>query len=265
MDYMNNGQLFLEDVVQPNYSQNLLVIQANELVRSQQDTLTLIEAKIIRLAIAQILKNDTDFRTYEIDILSLAKLLRVESGNIYRDMDRITTDLMRKVIHIRRNAGGRGQNYLKLHWVDTVEYENGILTFKLSEELRPYLLGLQELFSMYEYQEVIELPTTNSIRLFELLTSYQNMPYRGIHNKEYNRVSIEDGEVVFTVDYLKDFFNCRDLYANNNGNFMIKVIRNSVNQINKNTIMRVTYRTQNDEHSRRRIKYVIFKIGEIGS
>lgn len=257
-------QYYLDEVIQPQYNKELLVLQANELVRSQQDNLSLLEARLVRLAIAQVFKNDDDFRTYEVDIISLAKLLKMDKHNIYHEMDKLTTDLMRKIIYIKDKTDSKKSNYLKLHWVDTVRYKDGIITIKLSEELRPYLLGLQQLFTMFSYENVIELPTNYSIRLFELLTSYQNMKYRGYHNKQFNGVEIEEGEVVFTVDYLRRFFNCEEYYKDSNGKFIEKVIKSSVNYINKKTVTRVTYRTEKNERNYKEIKYVIFKFHSIG-
>ena len=264
MEDWQEDQYYLDEVIQPIYNKDLLVLQANELVRSQQDNLTLLEARLVRLAIAQIFKNDDDFRTYEIDIISLAKLLKMDKYNIYHEMDRLTTDLMRKIIYIRDNGEGKKQNYIKLHWVDTVKYKDGIITFKLSQELRPYLLGLQQLFTMYEYEDIIELPTNYSIRLYELLTSYQNMKYRGFHNKEYNGIEIEEGEVVFTISYLRRFFNCQDYYKDNNSKFINKVIKSSVNYINKKTVSRITFRTARNELKQQEIKYIIFKFHNLG-
>jgi len=259
---LQNDQYYLDEVVQPQYNKDLLVIQANELVRSQQDSLTLLEAKLVRLAIAQILKNDDDFRTYEIDIISLSKLLKIDRYNIYHEMDKLTTDLMRKIIYIRdKESSKKKENYIKLHWVDTVIYKDGIITFKLSNELKPYLLGLQQLFSLYAYEDLIELPTPNSIRLYELLVSYQNMKYRGIHTNQYNGIEIEDGEIVFTLDYLRTFFNCEDSYIDNNSLFVRKVIKSSIDNINKKTVMRVSFRTKRKEN---KIGYIIFKIKSIG-
>ena len=54
------------------YSRDFAVIQANELVRSKQDDLTLLEAKLIRLAITQVLRDDTDLKTYSCNVVDLA-------------------------------------------------------------------------------------------------------------------------------------------------------------------------------------------------
>ena len=257
-------QLALEEVIRPQYNLDLLVLQANELVRSQQDTLTLLEAKLIRLAIAQILKDSTDFRTYEIDIISLAKLLKIDKYSIYPEMDKLTTDLMRKIIYIKdKDSKKEKPNYLKLHWVDTARYKDGIITLKLSAELKPYLIGLNQLFTAYTLAETTVLPSVYSIRLFELLASYRNMRYRGIHNKTFNGIELEDNEIIFTIDYLRKFFDCENIYKDSNSNFITKVIKSSVNHINKKTIMRITFRTERDEHNYKQIKYVIFQFHDL--
>lgn len=254
-------QLFLEEVIQPQYNKDLLLYQANELVRAKQDTLTILEAKLVRLAIAQVLKDDEDFRTYEIDIISLAKLLKMDKQNVYHEMDILTDDLMRKIIRIRDKENKK--NYLKIHWVDTVKYKDGIITFKLSAELKPYLLGLQELFSLYTYEDVIILPTEKSIRLYELLVSYQNMRFRNIQNSSYNGIELERNEVIFTIDYLKDFFNCEKRYKKTN-DFIRYVIDSNVKRVNKDTYLRVSYRTIQDETNSKKIKYIVFRYYSIG-
>ena len=75
-----------ENALPIKYNKNYYVIQANELVRSRQDELTLLEAKLIRLAIAQVLKDDDDLKTYTCNISLLADFLGISSQNIYRDV-----------------------------------------------------------------------------------------------------------------------------------------------------------------------------------
>ena len=66
------------------YNREYLVVQANELVRSKQDDLTLLEAKLVRLAISQVLENDTDFRTYSCNVVDLAKFLCIRFIEIFK-------------------------------------------------------------------------------------------------------------------------------------------------------------------------------------
>ena len=75
-----------ENAIAIKYNKDFYVIQANELVRSKQDDLTLLEAKLIRLAITQVLENDTDLKTYTCNVVDLANFLGIAKDNIYRDI-----------------------------------------------------------------------------------------------------------------------------------------------------------------------------------
>ena len=251
-----------ENAIAIKYNREYLVVQANELVRSKQDDLSLLEAKLIRLAISQVLEEDTDFRTYSCNVVDLAKFLGISKENIYRDIQDLSVNIMKKSIFIREkepNKKGK-QNYKIFHWVDYVEYKDGTITFKLSENLRPYLIGLEELFTAYSYEALIDLPTNYSIRLYELLASWQNTTIREVPKTNYTNVPIERNEFIFTIGYLREYFNCVDKYPNA-GDFIINVIDKAVKVIQENTLMRVSYRKVKKGRS---IEYIVFRLDDWG-
>lgn len=241
------------------YNKDYYVIQANELVRSKQDDLSLLEAKLIRLAIAQVLKGDTDLKTYTCNVVDLADFLKLNKQNVYRDVKELSINLMKKSIFIRDRTSKQGkENYKILHWIDYVEYRDGEITFKLSEHLKPYLLGLEELFSKYQYGEIIKLPTTYSIKLYELLYSYANLSFRNnLENNNYLGFELEKDEIYLSISYLRDFFNCKDKYINT-GDFIKRVIKPAIEDINENTVYPCSY-TLVKAHSK--IIGVKFKLG----
>lgn len=115
-------------------------MQANELLRSKQSDLTLMESKLIRLAVSQIMKGDKDLRTYKVNVSQLAEFLEVPKTNVYRSMQDINISLMQRVIFIRDKEvpDKKGKpNYKILHWLSSVEYKDGTLTYRLSDELKP--------------------------------------------------------------------------------------------------------------------------------
>ncbi|MBO5941566.1 MAG: replication initiation protein [Kiritimatiellae bacterium] len=240
------------------YDKDLMVVQANELVRSKKDDLTLIEAKLIRLAIGQILKEDTDLRTYSCEIVDLARFLGISSDNIYRDVADINKSLMGKVIYIEdpTQRDRRGNPRYKLfHWVDVAEYADGVITYKISEELKPYLIGLERFFTKYGYESIAALPSDYAIRLYELLASYQNLTVKKKRENDFG-VEIEKNEIVFEIKWLRTYFGCEKKYSST-GDFIKWIIDGSVSAIQQHTDMRLTYRTVK---SGRYIKYVVFKI-----
>lgn len=246
-----------------NYSRENLVVQANELVRSKQDDLTLLEAKLVRLAVSQVLKADTDFRTYSCSVIDLANFLGIPRQNIYQDIQNMAISLMKKSIFIKDNQPNKKgkANYKIFHWVDLIEYRDGVITFKLSESLRPYLLGLEELFTVYSYESLIDLPTTYSIRLYELLASWQNATWGNSNKTNYTNIPIEGNEIIFSIDYLREYFNCVNKYPNT-GDFVIYVIDSAVKAICKKTFMKVSFRKVKRGRS---IAYIVFKLNEINA
>ena len=245
-----------EIAIKPKYKENLMLLQANELVRSRQDELTILEARLIRLAIAQIVKSDTDLKTYTCSLSELSKFLQIPKSDVYREVIKLKDSLLKKIITIYKQENDILGNvpFKSFHWVDTIEYENGQVIIKLSDSLKPYLLGLEQFFTMYGYETLLNLPTNNSIRMFELLMSWQNKPYSDLVFFT-DTFEIENDEVAFTLEYLRQYFNCKDKYPNA-GDFIKKVIDKSIEFINKNTIMKVSYRKIKKGT---KIEYIIFK------
>lgn len=241
-----------KDTVEIYYNKELSIVQANELVRSRQEDLTLLEAKIIRLAISQVLKDDKDLKTYTCNVVDLAKFLNISEKNIYRDIQELSKDIVKKTIFIKSKENRKG--YKIFHWIDYIEYNDGVITFKLSESLKPYLIGLQELFTTYEYDTIISLPTNNAIRLYELLASYQNIPYQKVIDHSFFNVKLEKNEFLFTIDWLREYFNCENKYKNT-GDFIKRIITPSIEAIQKNTFMCIEYRLIKEKRS---IKAIIF-------
>lgn len=239
------------------YKDEYLVVQSNDLVRAKQDETSLIEMKLIRLAISQITENQEEFNYYSIHVVDLAKFLGIRRENIYREVENISRRLMEKTITIysgKKDKEGRTP-YKIYHWVEKVEYKDGIITYKFNNEVREFLIGVREYFTSYEYRNVRKLKTVNSIRLFEILSSWQNEPYNKLKDTYYFNVPIEKNEVIFPVSYLRQIFNCETKYPNTN-DFIRFIIDKSVKAINENTLMKVSYRTVKKDIQ---IVYVVFK------
>lgn len=257
------------EILPLKYQSNYAVIQANELVRSRQDDLSLLEAKLIRLAVAQVLKDDIDLKTYKISVSKLASYLNISSPNIYRDIQDLSLSIMKKRIFIKakeKKKNGK-PDYKIFHWVEAIEYKDGTIIFELSEKLKPYLVGLNELFSSYRFEEILQLTSSNAIRLYELLVSYANIRFRDYYNDRftYNDIELDNDEVIFTMDELREFFNCKDektgeiIKYPNGSDFIRRIIDAGVKEINTYTVLPCSYRIIKQG---RKIEYVVFKIGD---
>lgn len=246
------------EVFEIDYHSDLSVAQANVLVRSKQDDLTILEAKLIRLAVSQIVKDDADLKTYSCSITQLAEYLNINTNNIYRDIQTLSTELMRKYIYIKTPNPDKPNepNYKLFHWVETIEYDDGTITFKLNDNLKPYLVGLDRLFTLYPYSVILTLPNANSIRFYELMCSYERLAIRK-HAETYTSIPVEQNEVVFTIEELREIFNCGDKYSSTNL-FFKRVIDPSIEAVREYAGMYVKYRTITSGKGKK-ITHVIFK------
>lgn len=147
------------------------VVMANNMVLHSASNLNLNELKLLRFIIMQTEKGDKDLFEFDVAVKDLCKLLDIKSKDMYKRIDTMTTHLMQEVIRIGDDSK---QEWRKFHWVDVCEYKKGIITIKLSEQLKPFLLGLRGCFTRYQLSEIISLKSTYAIRIYEMINGYLN-------------------------------------------------------------------------------------------
>jgi len=208
------------------YNKSHYTVMANDIVKGKQD-MTLWEARIIRLLITQVVKQDVDFKTYTCRIQDLAKFLDITSQTIYQDIKVICRRLLSRIIEV--GTGNPKEPWKMFHWVQTASYDgNGNITLKLSDELAPYLLELNAWFTQYQLQDILSFNSYYAIRLFELLKCEQGI------GRDNNFTFI------FSIDYLRERFSCEKKYAKTN-DFIRKIIVIGVREINEKSNITVEY------------------------
>lgn len=153
------------------------VVMANNMVLHSASNLSLNELKLLRLIIMQSRKGDKELFEFDLAAKDLCKLLDIKNKDMYKRLDTMTTHIMQEVVRIGDDSK---QEWKKFHWVDVCEYRKGVITIKLSEQLKPYLLGLQNCFTRYQLSEIISLKSIYAIRIYEILNGYMNennLPY----------------------------------------------------------------------------------------
>ncbi len=147
------------------YNKNYYSVMANKIIRGKQK-MTIYEAKLIRILISQIKKDDENFRMYRTDIKNLAEFLGTDRKNIQREIRNVCKNLMRQIVEIES-----GKDWEILHWVSYAKYdsETGTIMLMLSEEIAPYVLALKERFTRYQTKNILTMQSFYAIRLYELL------------------------------------------------------------------------------------------------
>ena len=148
---------------------NNVITKSNVLIEANYK-LTTTEQKIVLYLVSKVRKDDSDFQTYTLPIKQFCELLGHNGTPKYSEMKKITKKLIGKVIEIKE-----GKKLKQMSWLSYVEYnENeGSVNLSFDPRLKPYLLELKREFTSYKLKNVMELKSSYSIRLYEILKKWQ--------------------------------------------------------------------------------------------
>jgi len=155
-----------------NSSSQALVVKGNDLIVSRYN-LTLEEQRLIVKVISMIRADDEDFKDYYVKVSDYVDLIGSKSSNYYHQMKEFTDKLLKKPIHIPRPDG----SFLSCNWFSSIEYvpQKGALICCFDPKLKPYLLKLQRYFTAYRIENILQLDSKYSVRMYEILKRYENM------------------------------------------------------------------------------------------
>lgn len=205
------------------YNQEYHTVMANDVIKGKQD-MTLQEARIIRLVITQVAKEDRDLKTYHCNIQDLAAFLQIPDGNLYRDIKKICENLAQRVVKV--GTGNPKQPWKVFPWLQLSEYDGaGTITLMLSEAMRPYVLDLEKYFTQYQLENILEMSSFYAIRMYELLKCDHYKP---------------DDYREYTIEFLRQFFGCEKKYPVFK-DFRRRVIESAIKEINGKSDIEIDY------------------------
>lgn len=206
------------------------VCQANALVGGKQ-ALRLNSAKLIRSAIMQVVRDDTELKPYIITISDLATLLQVPKSNIYRDIDAITDDIINNPVFIKEESEKKVR-WVKIPWVTRCEYNSDVgVLLKLNDELKPFLLNLKEHYTQYTLDTILAMKSTYAIRLYELLQS-----------RIMSSMIPRDGtDIELSLQEIRESCGCESKAYDTFSNLRNRVIDIAVKEINEKTLYTLSY------------------------
>ena len=152
---------------------NYKVVKANELIQKSRYNLQVQEQKIILYLISKIKPENMDLKEHLFEIKDFCKICGLDdtSGANYKYIKQTLKDLRDKSIWLKLENGAE----TTLAWIDKVTiFENsGTVIVKIDDMMKPYLLQLKEHFTQYELLYTLGMKSQYSIRLYELLKSYE--------------------------------------------------------------------------------------------
>lgn len=165
--------------------------------------LSVIEQKVIALLAAQIKDDDVGFQPYSLDIKEFQTLVGNKSMN-YAYIEEVANTLQNRELHIQFTNSQGAVEHLNTRWLSSSRYieGTGVVELRFDPNLKPFLLQLKNRFTMYRLENIIQLSSQFSIRLYELLKQYENIGNRTFTLAEIREfIGIDDTQYRLYADF----------------------------------------------------------------
>lgn len=198
------------------------VVTANDLIKGKQK-MTLREAQLLYITMSQVVKEDKELKTYTTSVTNLASFMGIDANSLYRDLEHICTDLLKRVVKIQTTnaVDPRDKKWKVFQWVTYAAYENGKLTLKLNDELKPFLIDLVSHYSQILLGTLCAFKSYYTSRLYQLIVCEIG---------EHSRSCKEEWE--FTCEQLRDFFQIEPHEYARPHDLIKKTIKPSLRELN---------------------------------
>jgi len=219
-------------------AQTYKVVKSNDLIQKSRFSLSLQEQKIILYLISKIKPEDIELKEHVFEIKDFCQVcgLDDDNGKNYKNIKQTLKALRDKSVWVKIDD----RTETTLAWINnvTIVEQSGAVRIKLDDMMKPYLLQLRERFTQYELLYTLAMKSQYSIRLYELLKSYE---YRQAH--------------VFAVDELKQKLGAETY--NRFNDFQQKVLDIAMREINELSDINVTCTLTKEGRSYAKIKFGI--------
>jgi len=176
-----------------------LVVKDNKLINARYE-LSVAEMRLFLSMIARIGKDDKDFQTYRIHISDFVDALGTKAKNAYDRAKQTSKLLMEKVLEIEEDED-ESEGSLQVSLLSSAKYYKGkgYVDLRFDPALKPYLLQLKKKFTAYDIRNILQLQSSHSIRIYELLKQYEHI-----------------GKRIFSVEELKKILGLSEQYSRYN-------------------------------------------------
>ena len=174
-----------------------LIVKDNALINARY-SLELTEQRIVLLAILKARENKTPHnQELIVTAQSYITAFNVHRNTAYKTLKTACDNLFtRQFTYQRYNSNGNIEQ-VRSRWVQSVIYaENeSYIKIKFTDEILPLVTMLEKHFTSYELQQVANLKSVHSIRLYELLIQYRTVGKVEINLSDLRlKLGIADGK-----------------------------------------------------------------------
>lgn len=200
---------------------NYCVIKANQIIQKSRFGLSLSEQKTIAYICSMIKKSSQPGEqpyqlAYDFNIRDYCKVLGIAApcGKDYTEIKNILQGLRNKSMWVETEPDCE----TLMGWLSYAKVfkKNGVAKIKIDEEMAPFLFDLKEKFTSYNLINVLAMKSAYSVRLYEILKSY-----------EFRR------RIKFELSELKKILMAENSSYNDFSSFRKRVLEPAVNEINE--------------------------------
>lgn len=202
-------------------SSDLIIYKDNYLIEASYK-LTLVEQRLMLFCISKL----NPHKPQQKQTITVEEFVKqfpdIKPNNAYNQIKSAIDELGERWVKVKDPKRTK-----QFRWIQSKEYFNdqGSAVIEFSNAVMPYLCQLEKQFTNYQLRNISGFKRTYSIRLYELLTQYRSLKSRII--------SVLDLRTLLQLD------NKFTMWAD----FKRYVIDPSINEINKKSDLKVTYKS----------------------
>lgn len=168
------------------------VFKSNRFLKAGLDWTTQMH-RVVLMLISQIDRTQEDFGVQRVHISEIEEASGIENPNLYSEGPSIAQALLSQRVEVHTKP----EDYDAYNLLSACRYVSGkgYIEARFNPDMREFLLGLKERYTKYLLQQVMQLSSPYSMRIYEILAMY-----RGI------------GWVDITVEELRRMFKLEDKY-----------------------------------------------------
>lgn len=227
-----------------NKGQDNVVAKGNDIIQKSRYEMNAQQSKVLLYLISLIKPDDDISKAYTFSVSDFCKACGItQSGKNSQNAQAAIKALADKSIWVQQTS----KTQVLLRWLSTVTLHNSTNQFEITfhPDMLPYLYSLKTHYTSYQLSNVLTMKSKYSIRLYELLKSYQH---------------VYDGMVSFTLAELQDRLDAKDY--DRYTNFNQRVLSVAVEEINECSDISVEYEPYSTSGKQRGFDGITFTISE---
>lgn len=169
-----------------------LIRKSNDLVEARYK-FDIWETRVFTKMLTMIRQDDEDFKEYRIYLKDLIKEYGLQKDKAaYRWLKSGAIKLGDKTVRILRDTEEGLKEFRTKIVAGTESFVNDeegkYIDVSFHPRMKPYLLALKSRFTVYDARNILKLPSTYSIRIYELLKQYEKIGWRKFDLEELKEI-----------------------------------------------------------------------------